>query len=192
MAKFGGMDAFVAKLDPAGAVVWVHQFGSAATDVATAVALAPDGSLRVALVSEGTPGGQPNLGGRDVYLASIDGDGDPGWLQRIGTAAQEGLSPGRHLVVDADGFSVITGITAGPLAGPGAHVGGDDLFLARIDADGNDVWLRQFGTVGREYAEGVALDADGFVWVAGGTEGHFAPDDADLAGGNAIVLRAWP
>jgi hypothetical protein len=192
-ATFGGTDAFVAKLDPTGAVSWLHQFGSAAGDAATAVALAPDGSLRVALVSEGTPpGAQPNLGGIDAFLMRIDADGSPGWTRRVGSASQESLSVGRHLAVDAHGASVLAGGTSGPFAGPDSHVGQDDIFLVRVDAAGGEVWRRQFGTAATEVTHAVALDAEGFVWVAGATDGHLAPDDPDQAGRNAFLLRGWP
>jgi len=87
---------------------------------------------------------------------------------------------------------VLAGSTFGPFAGPGSHAGQDDVFLVRIDADGDEVWRRQFGTTASEITNSVVLDADGFVWVAGGTEGHLAPDDPDEPGRNAFLLRGWP
>lgn len=193
MAQFGCADAFVAKLLPNGDLDWVHQFGSGADDAARAVAVAPDGSLRVAGVTQGTLDiAQPHLGGVDTFLLRIDAEGDPTWLRRIGTLEDDALSIGRHLAVDGDGASVMFGDTRGPMAGFGTHVGEDDVFVVRVDADGDEVWRRQFGTVARDFGDRVALDADGFVWGVGGSEGHFAPDDPDQPGSNAIVVRGWP
>ena len=51
--------------------------------------------------------------------------------------------------------------------------GGQDAFLRKYDAAGNELWTRQFGTATVDAANGVAVDASG-VYVSGYTEGILA------------------
>ncbi|HET6489468.1 MAG TPA: SBBP repeat-containing protein, partial [Syntrophales bacterium] len=79
-ANKGGADAFVAKFDSRGVLLWVTQFGSAADDFVEAISLDKIGSLYVAGWTRGSlPGsaeqsGTPNAnaGGADIFLAKIN------------------------------------------------------------------------------------------------------------------------
>jgi hypothetical protein len=65
----GGRDAFVAKHDPGGALVWIETFGSAVDDAAEGLALGPSGSV----VAVATIGASTTIGGRAL---TIDGASD--------------------------------------------------------------------------------------------------------------------
>jgi hypothetical protein len=82
------------------------------------------------------------------------------------------------IAADGLGNVYISGSTNAPIEAPRSYVG-YDAFLAKYDADGNRVWIREFGTVdGSDYANGVALDGLGNVYVVGSSGG-------DLGGPNA-------
>jgi hypothetical protein len=53
-----------------------------------------------------------------------------------------------------------------------------DVFLAKYDTNGNQVWIQQFGTSGSDNAFGIDIDSDGFIYLTGYTTG-------DLGGTNA-------
>ena len=61
----GGQDAWLARLNKNGAVLWVRQLGTAGDDMAYGVALAPDGSAVVSGYTEGALAGR-HSGGRDI------------------------------------------------------------------------------------------------------------------------------
>ena len=88
------------------------------------------------------------------------------WIRQFGAAgpAFEFAS-----AVDADGNIYVTGLTDGTLPGQ-TSVGEVDAFVRKYDAEGNELWTRQFGTSSSDLALGVAADAGG-VYVAGWTGG---------------------
>lgn len=56
-----------------------------------------------------------------------------------------------------------------------------NMFVAKFDLAGNNLWARTMGSEGNDYGNGVALDSDGNVYVAGTTEGY------DLHFGNSTI-----
>lgn len=79
---------------------------------------------------------------------------------------------GTGIAVDDQGNVVIVGISNGSLAG--AALGSYDAFVRKLDANGDVVWTRQFGTERADHAVAVALDGDGGIFVVGRTAGALA------------------
>ncbi len=89
------------------------------------------------------------------------------WTTQFGsTEADFGTS----LAVDAAGVYV-AGYTYGAIPGQTSS-GLSDAFLRKCDAEGNLLWIRQFGTPATDNANSVAVDASG-IYVAGYTAGTF-------------------
>ena len=59
-----------------------------------------------------------------------------------------------------------------------------DVFLRKYDADGNEVWTRQYGSSSYDYGYGISVDASG-VYVTGYTDGV-------LPGGGVSLLACRP
>lgn len=53
-------------------------------------------------------------------------------------------------------------------------MGGLDIFVVALDADGSDLWATMFGSSDSDFATAVALDPVGGVVVAGSTNSSFA------------------
>jgi hypothetical protein len=47
-----------------------------------------------------------------------------------------------------------------------------NMFVAKFDLTGNNLWVRTLGSEGNDYGRGVALDSDGNAYVVGTTEGY--------------------
>ena len=45
--------------------------------------------------------------------------------------------------------------------------GGDDIFIAKYDSSGTQVWVKQFGTTASDIGNGIALDSSGNSYVTG-------------------------
>jgi hypothetical protein len=131
----GMNDAFVAKLDPAGAHVWSKRFGD--SDSQYVLGLAVDGLGQIALTGslQGTidlgGGALTSAGSADVFLAKLTPAGAPIWSQRFGDA---GSQTGRDVAFDLGGNLLVTGWFGGTLDfGSGALVAqGGDLFVAKL------------------------------------------------------------
>jgi hypothetical protein len=158
--------------------IWIRQLGT--TDSDAFYATAPDGSGGVYAggMSRGSLGG-PNAGGEDVLLASYGRGGNNLWIRQIGTSAADWIYAAAP---DGSGGVYVSGQTLGSLGGPSA--GGYDVWLARYDSAGNQLWIRQFGTNAEDWAYAAAPDSSGGVYVGGRTEGS-------LGGSNAGLNDAW-
>jgi Beta-propeller repeat len=56
--------------------------------------------------------------------------------------------------------------------------------VAKVDAAGHQLWVRQLGTADGDNAKGVATDGDGNVYLTGYTDGS-------LGGANQGYSDAW-
>jgi hypothetical protein len=107
-----------------------------------------------------------NAGDLDVFVRKYNADGGVLWTRQFGTGGSDYVYA---IAVDAAGRAIVAGSVYGSLAG---SLGGEaDAFVRKYDADGGEVWTRQFGTSEFDEAFGVAVDGAGHVYVVGGTAG---------------------
>ncbi len=88
-------------------------------------------------------------------------------------------------VTSTDGYTYVVGTTTGDM---GTHLsnGGDDLFLTKVDSQGQIVWQQTLGAQGDAQGAAVSLTPQGDVVVAGSVTGPF---DGSL-GSNSDMLVA--
>jgi enterochelin esterase-like enzyme len=166
----GDKDAFVARVDATGAVVWATQLGGAGEDKAFAVAAAPGGGVYVGgTAGDGMPGA-PSAGGYDGWVARFDSAGARVWLAPVGGAATDQVS---SLVATGQGVAA-TGFTGGSVSGSAVSAGGNDAFAIALAADGPVLWATQDGTAGDDRGASIATDAAGRLLMVGHTSGAFA------------------
>jgi hypothetical protein len=96
-----------------------------------------------------------------------------GWMNQFGTSAND---EARAIAIDAVGNSYFAGYTVGDLVT--ANLGSNDVLLGKVDSEGNRLWTLQFGTPESDIARGVAVDADGNVFVSGDTTGGLGGENA--------------
>jgi uncharacterized delta-60 repeat protein len=153
------------------------------TDKATAVAIRPNGRIVV---------GGFTTTNNDFAVAQLEANGNLDGL--FGPAADGkfrftfgGTDIANDLVIQSDGNIVMVGFTD---AGAGVD---DDFAIARVLANGSALDAAAFGTGGKvlvefggdDEANGVALQSDGFIVVAGSTSSNndYAIARLDLGGG---------
>ncbi len=179
----GQRDAYVALHSGSGDLVWSVQVGGPQNDSPLGVSVAPDGSIYVGGFTDGDFA-SPNQGSADVWLARFDAGGSELWRRQFGGPGWD-----RGFDVTAfDGGAYITGYTASPLD-PDTDRGGFDGFAARYDADGNQQWIRQFGTDATDWGQGSALAPDGGLYVTGYSEGDLGAPNAGDKDLFAVRLR---
>src|SRR5690349_8574679 len=154
-------DAWLALYDGNGNQTWLRQFGTSGQEAISACT--PDGAGGV-FVGGFTSGslGAPNAGDLDAWFARYDSLGNRTWIRQLGTPMPDRVN---ICAPDGSGGVYVGGRTAGDLGGPGA--GGDDAWLARYDAVGNQMWIRQFGSIGADYLFASAADGTGGTFVGG-------------------------
>jgi hypothetical protein len=160
----GGADVFVRKYDFDGNVLWTRQLGGTDDDFANHIAVGASGVYVVGTTRGALPG-QPGQGSgnRDAFLLKYDTAGDLLWTRQFGSADYN-WDYGNDVFVDASGVYV-AGNTFGTMPGQ-TSVGDDDPFVRKYDADGNEVWTRQFGSPAHDDGSGITGDATG-IYVSG-------------------------
>lgn len=177
----GGTDAVVAKYSDAGEFLWARQFGSSANDNNFQVAADALGNVWSTGGTFGALGG-PYLGGQDVYLAKHDAGGNLQWIRHLGTSGEE---TNGKIWADGLGHVYLATSTNGLLGA--SSFGSDDFVLAKYDADGNQMWIKQFGSSGSDLPSGAGItgDALGNLYITGYTT---SPRGGPDSGGQDVVL----
>jgi hypothetical protein len=168
----GRDDGFVAKLDPAGAFLWVTQLGGAALgDEITDIQIDAAGNSYVAGSFGDTVqfGGvsKTSAGGNDVFVGKLDPSGQVLWVTAFGGTMTE---RGRGISLDGQGNIYASGsfqdtVTFGATTLTSA--GTQDLFVVKLDPQGAIQWVLSGGGTDEELARDVAVDASGAGWITG-------------------------
>ena len=178
-SRSGGFtDAFLSKFDGDGKELWSRQFGTNGDDWARGVAIDQSGQVYVAGESSGDSSTNIMVSGIGrAYLRKFSPDGVEQWVRSFAT---EGSSGAEGVAVDRAGRVFVVGSVNGALAG---HVGAglSDGFIRLYDGSGQELWTRQFGTPGADFALDVAADGRGGAYVAGWTRSEVRlPDGSEV------------
>jgi hypothetical protein len=148
---------------------WAKQNGSSSTDQAWANTAFCNAIYTVGY-SDGSLDGSANAGGFDAFLTKSDLSGNRLWTKMLGTPVHDYAVGVVVTGTCANPAIYVTGYTNGALDG-GANKGLQDLFLARYNASGTQLWVKQVGSSGSDMAQGIAADGQGNVYVTGYTTG---------------------
>ena len=173
LTSSGYIDIFVAKIDALGNWQWVTQAGGTDYDYGRAIAIDDAGNSYVTGYFSGTATfGSYSLissGWDDIFVAKIDEDGNWLWVNQAGGSDWDG---GSGIIMDDSCNSYVTGYfgdtaTFGPYSLTSS--GYSDIFVAKIDEDGNWLWAAQAGGSNYdEYGYAIAVDDVGNSYVIGG------------------------
>ena len=182
----GGSDAFLARLDRDGNLLWSRQWGTAMDDSAAGVAL--DASGNVYVVSHIGQGSDTERNiPYDIAFLVFDFDGNLLFSETWGTEATEYAC---DIGVDPAGNIVIIGQTYGNLDGQ-VNAGSSDVFLTWYTPDLRRQPARLWGSTEPDGNSKIALDADGNIFITGSTYGP-VNNHQSFAGSNIFLLYVPP
>ncbi|MCK4694434.1 MAG: SBBP repeat-containing protein, partial [Candidatus Cloacimonetes bacterium] len=173
LTSSGRGDIFVAKMDDSGNWLWVAQAGGTDLDFGIAIVIDSSGNSYVTGVFEGTATfGSYSIisnGDLDIFVAKMDESGNWQWAIQAGATQHD---YGTAIAIDDAGNSYVTGYF-GDTATFGSYYltssGYSDIFVAKIDEDGNWLWAAQAGGSNYdEYGYAIAVDDVGNSYVIGG------------------------
>jgi hypothetical protein len=150
---------------------WAVQAGGNSSDEGYAIGIDEEGSSYIAGNFRSTASFGSNTltsnGGSDIFVAKIDLNGNWLWATNVGDSS---LDAGSGIIVDADGNCYVTGWFIGT-ANFGSYClisnGDMDIFIAKIDTDGNWLWATQAGGNGTDEGYAVTIDGEGCSYVTG-------------------------
>jgi hypothetical protein len=151
----GNRDVWVLKLDGSGNVQWQKTYGGSNEDAAFAIAPTSDGGYVVAGWT-----GSFGAGSHDVWVLKLDGSGNVQWQKTYGGSNDDGAT---GIVPTSDGGYVVAGWTGS------FGAGGDDVWVLKLDGQGNVQWQKTYGGSNDDGARAIAPTSDGGYVVAGWT-----------------------
>jgi Secretion system C-terminal sorting domain len=191
----GGQDIFLFKVNNAGALQWGVAMGGADGDLGLGLAVDGPGNVYVTgSYSDGAdldPGtGVLELsseGGWDILTMKLNAQGVTQWAKGVG--GPENFDNGYSIAVDAEGNVITTGsffTTIDLDPGPGqfnvvpSNDFTDDVFVQKLDLDGNFLWGGALVGPGAGLGYSVALEPTGGVVLSGYFFGSFDLDPDPL------------
>lgn len=176
----GGHDAFVARLDSCGTLVWCTYFGTTAYDSGEKIAFSPVDQTVVITgfsAASGLPTNagsfQPgNNGGYDAFLCKIDLTGHAVWCTYFG---KSGSDLSYDLTIDGTGHIVMGGTSTSTnlyttsSSFQQAFNGSTDAYIARFGRQGQLQWCTYYGGNGTEDIHVLCTDQNDNIIGAGGS-----------------------
>lgn len=175
----GGLDIYIQKLDVDGNLLWVKQIGGIYDDYGLKIATDNNGNVYITGYFSETvdfdPGpGTYNLTAKkdyDIHILKLDTNGNFLWAKQIGGERNDF---GKGIVTDNDGNVYITGFfreTVDFDPGSGVfnltEVGKSDIFLLKLDTNGDFLWVKQIAGPESEFGNDLATDANGNIYMTG-------------------------
>jgi len=159
----GELDVYLVKLDANGNLQWTKTIGGPKGDYGNSLIQTSDGGYAIAGYTESFGAGE-----MDVYVIKLDAHGNLQWTKTIGGP---GYEEGRSLIQTSDGGYAIAGHTYSFGAGE------DDVYIVKLDANGNLQWTKTIGGPGYEVGYSIIQTSDGGYAIAGSTTSFGAGKD---------------
>jgi hypothetical protein len=181
----GQEDIFVQKRNPDGSLAWVRSMGGSQTDIGFAIAVDDEGNVYTTGYFQGVSNFDPGVTDatlvsgveRDIFVQKHDPDGELVWVRSMGGPnVQSGLA----IAVGNNGGVYTAGLFAGTVDfNPSdsatflrTAVGTFDLFVSKLNANGDFEWAWSTGGPGIDQATGITVDDQGDVYATGFFRGN--------------------
>jgi len=173
----GFKDVFIQKLSADGNLIWAKSIGGIFNDVGNSIITDVMGNMYVSGSYTDTVDFDPGVssfnlisnGSIDAFILKLDSGGNFIWAKSMG-----GISTDNGYSITSDGNLYLTGSFKDTVDfDPGVGIfnlisnGNNDVFIQKLDANGNFIWAKSFGAASGEAGFSIALDDSANVYVTG-------------------------
>lgn len=173
----GGYDAWVAKLNATGDIVWEKTYGGKFSESGQAIMQTPDGGY-IMMGYASSPDGDvtTSLGGSDVWVLKLNDTGKIVWQKSCGGPSTD---QGQEIIQTKDGGYIVCGYTNNNT--PSLNY---DILVVKMDNAGNIAWQKSYGGTKTDYGYGICESLYGGYIITGFTQSKDGdmtdlPDSAD-------------
>ncbi len=155
----GAKDIWVSRLDQSGNIQWQKTYGGISDDEASAILQTPDEKYLVV--------GSTYLEGaskKDLLVMRLDKDGNIEWQRAYGGGTGDDVI--HSMQQTSDGKYILAGSTES------YGTGRRDVWILKLDKDGNIEWQKAYGLTGYEEAYSIQETSDGGYIAAGWTSSY--------------------
>ncbi len=179
MTSTGGDDVFLAKYDSNDDFVWAISMGEPyGSDAGISIAFDANNNVYLIGSFKNTMDFDPgpsvyelnSAGSDDIFVSKFDSNGSFVWAKGIGGTKIDIVT---GVAVDSSGiyitgwFGDIVDFDPGPSAMNLTSAGEDDIFVSKLDQNGNFVWAKSMGSGMDDNGWGLDLDKNGNVYLTG-------------------------
>jgi hypothetical protein len=166
-------DAFIAKYDAIGNVLWAKNMGGTGSDASYSICTDVNRNVYVtgyfqhlAIFNTDTITGQANA---NLFVAKYDTYGNIIWAKSAYGGPFGTANYGTGIVTDAGSNVYITGtyqwvLTIGDTL---ANADNQSVFLAKYDSSGDALWARSPGGTDNDYGTGICTNTSGNIFITG-------------------------
>jgi len=166
-AYSGNGEAFAAKLNSSGMLLWNTFLGGTGEDAGVGIAVDSSGNVYVTGFSVSTWGNplRAYSGADDGFVAKLDSNGLLQWNTFLGGSM---MDQGWGIALDSIGNVYVTGFSNGAWGNPvRAYSGNYDAFAVKLNSSGVLLWNTFLGGTSTDIGYGIAVDSSGNVYVTG-------------------------
>lgn len=179
LSSEGLLDVFIQKMDGAGNFLWAKTMGGLNNELLYALCADEAGNVYATGWFADSADFDPNDGSTmlssaglaDVFVQKLDRDGNLLWATSFGgESSDEGFAiclDGLGNVYTAGWFYGTLDFDAGPQAESLVSQGEKDIFVHKLDTDGNFQWAQAFGGPQDDHAYSIAADDSNDIYLAG-------------------------
>ncbi|MGB7338383.1 MAG: alpha/beta hydrolase-fold protein [Phototrophicaceae bacterium] len=149
--------------------------GTSGEDFAGGIDVDDTGSIYQALAVSGSLMEQQHIGNLDIAIVKYNPDRSVQWVRQLGTV---GNDRPYGIAVTSQQEVVVIGYTQGDLDGQHSDNESDDIFVIKLNAEGDIIWQTQFGTSEADRAYALTLTSNDAIIITGYTKGDLAGDNA--------------
>ena len=170
LASHGVGEFWGTKINSTGNLQWRGYFGGSNNDRAHSVVRANDGGYVMAGFTESEDFDiSDSRGSYDFWVVKNDKNGNLLWENSFGGS---GIEIAQDIANTADGGYVITGNTFSNDIDVSNNKGASDIWLTKINDEGDLVWQKTFGGSEFDAAESVSLSKDGGFIIVGNSKSN--------------------
>jgi len=208
LTAVGGHDIYIQKLDSAGNFLWAKSMGGTLDDIGWSIAIDSLGNVYSTGAFYGTVDFNPNSGvhnltsvamSQDIYIQKLDANGNFIWAKSMGGVNYD---RGYGITIDKAGAIYTTGdfmntADFDPNIGTSylttTSAGFQDIFIQKLDANGNFIWAKSMGGTGYDGGSSVMVDKQGKIFTTGTFQDtvDFDPNTGtfNLVGGGSFIQK---
>jgi hypothetical protein len=177
-------DVFIQKLDNQGSLVWAKSFGGTTKDIGTSITVDDNGNVYTTGYFGNTADFDPNSGIHnltgglsDIFIQKLDNQGNFVWAKKIGNS-NNSLEEVNSITLDKSGNLYIIGafsetvdfdpnIGVYNLSAIGNSIYAKDIFIQKLDSNGNMLWTKSFGGNLDDNGTSIVIDDFNNIYATG-------------------------
>jgi hypothetical protein len=181
----GGTNAWILKLTSTGDLIWHRCYGGSSYDEFFDITSTTDnGYVAIGNTASNDGDVSGHNGSGDAWVVKVDAQGQIEWQRTLGGSS---IDEAYAIKTTPDGGYAVVGRTLSSDGDVTGYHGQDDVWVFKLDANGELLWQRATGGSGIDIARDLVTHADGGITVAGWTNSS----NGDVVGSTNGGTDAW-